>query len=497
MAERTQRDIALKARQIGFTTEEVIRDVWFFLTKPGANVAVFVQVDPDRQSLKKVCAQISLIFDALKTEGVHLDFGSETTTEWTLPSRNASLRVVEAAGTEEAAKKQGRGATYQRVHITELAFYAFATDFLNGILETVAAPEYGTEIVIESTPNGVGGAGAAYYRLFMNAARAGYRAHFYPWFEQQEYRTALAEGETVTPETDREHHLVRRFNISQEQLKWYRAKVAEKGQDLVDQEYPSDPQTCFLSSGRRYFDKARTTELLLGASDPIHSEEVGREGSQGVLRIWKDPTPGEQYLVAIDPSEGVGGDPGVAGVFSRRTGEHVATLSGQFSTWEIARLCRGPDKLDKDMKPEKDYGPPGLAAVYNNALVAVERNNHGHAVLQAFERAFTQTRVYEARDGKPGWLNSPTSRSSALQALHEAHRTKAWSTPDAESLQEIRDFVVTEKGKAQAESGSHDDHVLMHAIALDVLTHVRWKPPSGDRKPPPPDGSRWGDQRGF
>lgn len=503
IADRTPRDILLKPRQIGITTEELIRDVWFFLTKPGVNVRVFCQVD-DEKTLKEISAKIGVILTSLRSEGVYLDFARETTTEWTLPDRNSSLAIAEVAGTEDAADKQGRGITIHRLHLTEMGYYRFARTFLNGALEAVPAVSFGTEVVIESTPNGVGGTGGPYYQAYMNALarKSGYTAHFFPWFRQAEYRTELEPGETITPITERETSLVRRFGVTQEQLKWYRAKVAEKNsQEIVDQEYPSDEQTCFLSSGRTFFDRARTSSLLLNASNPIRTEDVGREGSAGTLRVWVEPSPTDRYLVTIDPSQGVGGDPGAVVVHSRQTGQHVATMHGQFSPWEIARLSRGPDrktpeeKADPNHKPK--HGPPGLAAVYNNALVVVERNNHGHAVLQAFEREFTGTLVYEARDKKPGWNNTSVTRASALDGLHEAHKSGAWSTPDAQTLGEMRDFVVTDDGRAEAESGAHDDLVLAHAIAWDVLTHVRWRPPSGDKKPPPADGSRWGDQRGY
>lgn len=38
------------------------------------------------------------------------------------------------------------------------------------------------------------------------------------------------------------------LRVSPEQLKWYREKVAVKGAELTDQEYPTDPETCSLLS---------------------------------------------------------------------------------------------------------------------------------------------------------------------------------------------------------------------------------------------------------
>ena len=47
--------------------------------------------------------------------------------------------------------------------------------------------------------------------------------------------------------------------------------------------------------------------------------------------------------------------------------------------------------------------------MYNRALLAVERNNHGHAVLAYL----SSTRKYEnlyCYNGQPGWLTTTTSR---------------------------------------------------------------------------------------
>ena len=495
--ERSGHDIVLKPRQVGLTTWELARDIWFFLTRPGARVVIVCQSSSDDAAIKEISEKVSTMLAGLEDSGISIPFeqNGQTPTKWILRGRGASLRIIGAGASAAAAKKKGRAGTIHRLHITELAFFEHAKETLNAILECVPAKEFNSEIVIESTANGASG---PYFEAYQRAKakKGSFRAHFFSWLQEPKYSVALEPGEVIEPETEREQTLLR-LGASREQIKWYRRKVEDKGQDLVDQEYPLDEETCWLSAGRLFFDRDRTKTLLGIANTvaPLRVETVGREGSQGVLRVYAEPKPKARYLITLDPSEGVGGDPGAAVVHDRQTGEHVATLHGQFSTWELARLCRGSDRLKEG--EESEHGPVGLAAVYNDALVAVERNNHGHAVLQAFERAFHGTQVYEAPDGKRGWLNGPTTRTSALDALHEAHKSGQWSSPDAAVLGEFLRFIVTATGRAEGAPGAHDDLVIAQAIAWDVLTHVRWKPPSGDRKPPPQDGSRWGDQRGF
>jgi hypothetical protein len=448
---RTGRDIVLKPRQVGLTTWELARDIWFFLTRPGARVVVVCQSMSDDGAIREIAEKLRVMFASLAALGIGVGVENGTITKWSLPSTKASLRVIGAGASEAAASKKGRSGTIHRLHITELAFFEFARETVNAMFECVPGPEYGTEIVIESTANGAAG---LFYELYgaAKSGRSSLNPHFFSWLEQQEYRAQLAEGERMAPDTDREREVVGKYRATSEQLKWYRGKVADKGQDLVDQEYPTDEQTCWLTAGRLFFDMERTKTLLGLSREPIEVREVGREGSRGKLRIWEPFATGRTYIIVVDPSEGVGGDPGAAVVYDRESAAHVATVHGQFSTWEMARVVAD------------------LGREANGALVVVERNNHGHAVLQALIQSIHYKNVYQGRDAKPGWLNNEVSRAAALEAFFDAHRESKWSSPDADSLGEMLRFVVNAKGKAEAAAGAHDDLVIAHTIAWFVLS---------------------------
>jgi hypothetical protein len=441
-ADRTGRDVVLKPRQIGFTTLEQARDVFAFLTIPGSRVVATCQSVTDRTPAKLLSTNFRVMFDSLARVGLRLNFYTQGISEWVLAGRDSSLRIVEAGASETAANKKGRAGTISRLHLSETAFYEYADETLNALLECVPSQEFGSEICSESTPNGAAG----YFYRQCKAASSGqsaYRFHFYPWHAAAEYRLPLEPGEIVQAKNERESRLFE-AGLTAEQIKWYRAKVLEKGQDLFDQEYPGDPETCFLVSGRCFFDQTVTTRLLEQAQEPIETRDRAR------IRVYRKAAAGKSYLLAVDTSEGGGGDPSGALMFERESGEHVATVDGQYTPWELAKVSAD------------------LGLEYGKADAVVERNNHGHAVIQALQREHRYPKIYHHEDDKPGWPTNVITRPTMLDALEDAHRKGLWKSPDRQVLGQFRTFVVTDSGKAEAARGENDDLVLAAAIGWAV-----------------------------
>jgi hypothetical protein len=463
-AARTARDIILKPRQVFITTLECAYDLHVFVTRPGARVVIVCQSQTDQGPFKDIAEKFRLFFDSLRRAGVELEFGRESVGEWTLPARDATLRIIQAGASEAAAGKKGRGGTINRLHFTEAAFFEHAGVTFNSLLESVPGPEHGSSIVNESTPNGASG---FYYEQWQSAVAGenGYKPHFFKWWEHHEYSIPLEQGEILIPQTALEEKLLA-IGVTGAQLKWYRRKVAEKGKDLTLQEYPSDSETCFLISGRPFFDLDVTTQLIHQAKKPLRVESHG----DGALRVWREPDRAGQYVLALDTSEGIsddgspeGADYSAGTVLDRKTGEHVATLRGRWPTWETARITAS------------------VAVIYNNAVVAVERNNHGHAVLQALDREQKYRNLYKHTDNKPGWPTNSVTRPIMLDALEDAHRQGLFKSNDVLLLGESRTFVVTANGRPEAASGAHDDLVMAAAMAWSVRAKPGVARGMGDR----------------
>lgn len=445
------------------TTWELARDIWWMITRPGSKVTILCQSDKDNSAVKAISNRISVMLgtdEAAKLDpeakfgllGKYPELGvvQQSTTVWTCGT--SILSIIGAGATEKSANKKGRSGTIHRLHVTEVAFFEYADQTLTAILECVPPHSPNNEIVFESTPLGAAGYFYEKYHVAKTGAN-GYKAHFFQWFNQAEYQSALAEGETVVPENEREKELTKLYGIKPEQLKWYRQRVVDKGQAKVDQEYPSDEQTCWLFEGRLFFDRDALSKHRSKSKPHI----AGRFA--GALRIWKKPSPDRSYAIGGDPSNGVGGDPVSATVIDRDTGEHVASLHGQFTADRFGEMLAA------------------IGAEYNYALVVLERSSSYQAVFNSMavwkrpggeKTGVGYPNIFYDNDKRPGFKVSSTSRPAMLDALEEAIRKEpgkgGFETFDVEFVNEAFLFIVSDE-KPQAAPGAHDDRVLSAALA--------------------------------
>lgn len=139
----------------------------------------------------------------------------------------------------------GRSTTTDYFHGSEVGFWENTDEIRTGVMQTVSTSP-GTEIILESTANGMGG---MFYKMCMEA-QAGeglYRLIFVPWFWQDEYRMTppvsfkLDEDDLKYQET---------YGLDMSQMYWRHLKIKElEGVGKFRQEYPANVQEAFQSSG--------------------------------------------------------------------------------------------------------------------------------------------------------------------------------------------------------------------------------------------------------
>lgn len=162
------------------------------------------------------------------------------------------------------SKAVGRGATIQNFHGSEVAFYPNAKEHLAGVLQAVP-DSAGTEIIFESTANGVGN---PFYEGCMRAmaGNSDYQLIFVPWYWQDEYRKELPEGFEV----DGEEQFLTEV-LDNEQIYWRRKKISELGDEaLFKQEYPMNVLEAFQATSNMSFIKADSVQACFDMDDKTY-----------------------------------------------------------------------------------------------------------------------------------------------------------------------------------------------------------------------------------
>lgn len=194
-------------------------------------------------------------------------------------------------------------------------------------------------------------------------------------------------------------------------------------------------------------------------------EPVEKRGIERGYWIWKYPEVGRSYIASCDVSRGDGSDFSTIQILDTETLEQMAEYKGLLPTKDFGRL---------------------IAAVgleYNTALVVVENNNMGWAVLQelidiGYSNLFysstdllyvdaeqQMTNKINAQDKKlvPGFTTSHKSRPLIISKLESYLREKSLIIHSSRVLDELKVFIWKNTGttvRAEAMSGYNDDLVM-------------------------------------
>ena len=308
-----------------------------------------------------------------------------------------------AVGTA-GSKAVGRSQTVQLFHGSEVAFWPNAPAHFAGVVQAV--PDLpGTEIILESTANGIGGE----FHERWQQAEAGigdYIAVFIPWFWQDEYKRSVGPDFDMSEE---ERAYADAHGLSAEQIAWRRNKIAElKDPLLFMQEYPATAAEAFQATGHDSYIKP---EVVLAARK-ADIEGVG------------------PLVIGVDPARF--GDDGF--VIARRKGRKVFNVERKHKLDNVAGANWVRQVID-DEKPERvfiDVGGVGAGVVdilrswgepYSEIVVPV---NFGGA-------PFMPPRVLPSGEQEPG----PRNRRAEMWML-----TLEWlkdpggaDIPDEDALQ--------------------------------------------------------------
>ncbi len=430
---RGKRNIVLKARQMGLTTWSAARFFLRTISQPGT---LTLQVAHTQQSAEEIFRIVHRFLDYLPDslrEGL-LRTSHENARQIVFPEIDSQYRVVSAGD-----RNAGRGLTVQNLHCSELARWPGNPAEILAGLRAAMGPE--AELILESTPDGVGG---CFHEEWQKAGETGMVRHFFPWWLEPRYRAAAVDAGSVTEE---ERELMARHGLDGEQIA-FRRQVRANFRGLARQEFAEDEESCFRASGESVFELSAVEQRL----DALTTAPVQRRN--GELEVWLPPLAGKKYLVAVDPAGGgTEGDYSAAQVLELTTGLQCAEFAGHVGGLELAMLVTE------------------LASEYNRAWLVVERNNHGNGVLALAETVCKYPQIYK-QGGQAGWLTSSISRPAVLARLDAALVENPECFMSRKLLGECRGFVRFRDGSTGARSGMHDDRVMAMAIGLGARVEL-------------------------
>jgi len=470
--------IILKARQRGIST--YIEACIFERINRRENAHGCI-ASADKDSTEKVFRMCETFQQEMPPDTKRLtDRASAKEIRYKPPHRSSML--CQTAG----KKVLGRGGTTQYVHATEVAFWERAAAQLVGLRQEVPKNDPDTITVLESTANGVGGAfhdeyWAAVRRLRNNPHDfRGYLPIFLSWQDEEEYQIPLPKGlksvPNITPEMDEyiKEGMAMGISLTPEQIYFALMTIQNDcGGDIsrFKAEYPRTAREAFQSTGRMVFKPIdldimeqwcrppKATVEFYEIEGKVKYRPVNRR--QNCWSIWAWPIKNHSYCCFGDVAEGILSDPtdaksepdrSVAGILDRNRFDVPMVYYGR------------PDTID--FADQMILG----AKYFNYAWASPEMNSIGQSILDAFKRAdypFIYWREHkeetvQKEDSKLlGWRTTTKTRKPMIADLQKVTREQELRVFDIRVIDEMRVFIWNPQGKPQAETGEHDDCVIM------------------------------------
>jgi hypothetical protein len=403
--------IILKARQLGLTWLTLGYALWLMLFRPAATVLLFSRRDDEAvqllERLKGMYRRIKgvPIVDEATLPGPR-NIETDNTHVWELSNGSIAYCFPTTAGDSYTATL---------AIVDEADLIPDLDALMNAVKPTI---DGGGQMILLSrsnkdTPN------SPFKRMFVAAAKgeSPWKSVFLPWYTRPS-RTQ----------------------------KWYKDQEADSitrtgSKDDLYQQYPATPEEAL---------QARTSDKRI----PVHwlekrfvqydiTEPNDVPGING-LEIYVPPDPAATYVIGADPAEGnPNSDDSALTVMDANTGEEVAALADKIE----------PTVFALDIADISEY--------YNNASVLVERNNHGHAVIQYLNEN-TSVEVLPGWDDKPGYLTNSRGKAEMWTKVAENARDDFITI---HSIATYLQLVSIEGATLRAPAGSPDDRAVCYALA--------------------------------
>jgi hypothetical protein len=429
-----QLTVILKARQLGMTWVSLGYALWQIIFRPIAAVSLFSRREEEAIYMLSE-ERLRGMFNGLPP---WMQRGHEATTErgkeWILANGSSIRAFPTSAG-------DGYVSTLAVVDEADL------TPDLNRLMRAVKPTiDNGGKLILlsrvdKTTPN-------SEFKSIYRGARTGengWKPLFLPWYSH--------------PGRNEE---------------WYerqRRDIMSRTQSLDDL-YEQYPATDTEALAGRSLDKRIPPIWLERCFEELKPIHDSKSPSLPNLHIYKKPEVGARYVLGADPAEGnPTSDDSSLIVVDMERGEEVCSFSGKYEPAVFASYITE------------------ISGYYNQAPAMVERNNHGHAVIQWLEEHSRRVRLllgHDAETHKPGkrsrqkqkrkkagWMSSKVGKAILYTTCADHLRKCAnvdedASNPPVKVLHNLLTYIQLtsiEGASLQAPEGDHDDRADAFCLA--------------------------------
>lgn len=401
--------LVLKARQLGLSWLVIGYALWLMLYRPQAAVLIFSQRDEEAIEL---LGRLKGVYERLPEYMQAEAIGSDNKHEFSLANGSSAKSFPTTAG---------RSYTGTMVIVDEADFLPDLESLLNAVKPTIDA---GGKMILISTADK--SQPESTFKRIYRAARKGeneWTGIFLPW----QARPA------------RDEHWYERIKAD---------IVSQTGAlDNLFQEYPATDTEALAP---RSLDKRISPmwiEACFDESDPMPA--IPSTPVIAGLDLFKYRNKGQMYVIGADPAEGnPSSDDSAATVMDVATGEEVACLAGKFE----------PAVFGSHLVLLSHY--------FNDAAILVERNNHGHAVIQWLQENAPRQRLLPGHDQKTGWMSSKLGKALLwTEAADHFLSSSQAETKILHSFASYSQIASIDGSTLRAPEGQHDDRAVSFALA--------------------------------
>ena len=512
------RALVLKARQMGSTTYNCAEYFWSTIFTEHTN-SIIVAQDEDQSSYIMGMYESALDFLPWWMKPRKKSFGTGEFIEFDekddyIRSIRPGLKSWVYADNGRKPTGVGRGKTFGRALLSELAFWQNGSQLSKSLFPTMNTPD--GFYIMESTANG---RNDFWHNLWRRAEKGKIDWHpiFIPFYcRPKTYTLPILRTEVFVVTEEEQQFRERIFQkesvlIPDGMLNWMRNKKEEfkatDGDDgMFSQEYTSEPEESFQQSAVTAFQRGIIRKFTKRTINPNWIGEITYDFNKGIpelylkevhpsddvpyperedrLHIWEKPIRGERYTVGVDVSLGnEGGDYSCIQVV--KTPESIQ-LPEQVAVWH--------GYIDPSALAEKVFA---LAWYYNEALACVEVNSMGMVTNNDLVRQLEYENIYRFKrldrlknfiTDIMGWWTDEKSKRALLATMSKHFLADSIIIRDKFTMDEFNDF--TEDG-AEGDD-AHDDFVMALMIALYCAYEGEMSQrQKGKANAPPPNANKF------